>query len=73
MHLCIKPELLLELQEYFRVRGLPLISSKPFVMGDNPARTIVMLWIASCFHIGSTGSNTTSSFCSTPRLKVEIA
>lgn len=73
MHLCVKPELLLELQEYFRVRGLPLTSSVLFVLGDNLARTIVMLWIASCFHIGSTGSNTTSSFCRTPTLKVEIA
>jgi hypothetical protein len=34
---------------------------------------MVMLWIASVFHAGKAGSKMTSSFCNTPRLKVQIA
>ena len=32
-----------------------------------------MLWMASCFHVGSGGMNLTSSCCRTPRLNVHSA
>ena len=41
--------------------------------GSTDARTIDMLWIASCFQAGRAGTNLTSSCCNTPRLKVHNA